>query len=144
MRIDADSVKRWSAPYRNWHYYPEHVIPAQPNIHGFENVRSTDVPTAFQLPDAKTWHMTFVGFDGDGYQSFVADSDDLVNWSNMRLAMGYGPEGAFDHGGVVLGAFLYDDYNVKAQRILKRHEGKYWSLYGAYPRQGRIRVATRL
>jgi predicted GH43/DUF377 family glycosyl hydrolase len=136
MAIDADSVKQWSAPYRNWHYYPEHVIPAKPDIKGFENVLATDVPTVFQLPDSKKWRMTFIGFDGNGYQSFAAESDDLVNWSNMRLAMGYGPEGSFDHGGVVLGAFLYDDYDIKARRILKKHEGKYWSLYGAYPRQG--------
>ena len=136
MIIDADSVKQWSAPYRNWHYYPEHVIPAKPNINGFENIHLTDVPTVFQLPNDKKWRMTFIGFDGEGYQSFAAESDDLVNWSNMRLAMGYGPEGSFDHGGVVLGAFLYDDYDVKAQRILKKHQAKYWSLYGAYPRQG--------
>jgi predicted GH43/DUF377 family glycosyl hydrolase len=136
MTIDADRVKQWSAPYRNWHYYPGHVIPAKPDIKGFEDVHSTDVPTVFQLPNGKKWLMTFIGFDGDGYQSFVAESDDLANWSNMRLAMGYGPEGAFDHGGVVLGAFLYEDYGIKARRILKKHKGKYWSLYGAYPRQG--------
>ena len=81
-------------------------------------------------------HMTFIGFDGKGYQSFVAESDDLVHWTNMRLAMGYGPEGGFDHGGVVLGAFLYEDYDIKAPRTLKKKDGKYWSLYGAYPRQG--------
>jgi predicted GH43/DUF377 family glycosyl hydrolase len=136
MIINPASVEQWSAPYRNWHYHPEHVIPARPNIKGFEKVQMTDVPTVFQLPNDRKWHMTFIGFDGNGYQSFVADSEDLLNWSDMRLAMGYGPEGSFDHGGVVLGAFLYDDYDVKAQRILKRHKGKYWSLYGAYPRQG--------
>jgi predicted GH43/DUF377 family glycosyl hydrolase len=50
--------------------------------------------------------------------------------------MGYGPEGAFDHGGVVLGAYLYESYDIKAPRTLKRQDGKFWSLYGAYPRQG--------
>jgi hypothetical protein len=136
MTIDAERVKQWSAPYRNWHYYPEHVIPAKPNIQGFENVRSTDVPSVFQVRNGEKWRMTFIGFDGDGYQSFAAESDDLVNWSNLRLAMGYGPEGAFDHGGVVLGGFLYEDYDIKAQRVLKKHKARYWSLYGAYPRQG--------
>ena len=136
MTINPAIVKLWSAPYRNWHYHPDHVIPAKPSIKGFEKVEMTDVPTVFQLPNDKKWHMTFIGFDGSGYQSFVADSEDLLHWSDMRLAMGYGPEGSFDHGGVVLGGFLYDDYDVKAQRILQRHKDKYWSLYGAYPRQG--------
>jgi predicted GH43/DUF377 family glycosyl hydrolase len=136
MVIDTNMVEEWSAPYRGWHYYPDHVIPARPNIKGFEKIRSTDVPTVFQLPGDKKWYMTFIGFDGNGYQSFVAESDDLILWTNMRLAMGYGPEGSFDYGGVVLGAFLYKDYDIKAPRTLKKHKGKYFSLYGAYPRQG--------
>jgi hypothetical protein len=50
--------------------------------------------------------------------------------------MGFGPKGEFDHGGCVLGAYLYESYDVKAPRLLKKRDGKYWSLYGAYPRQG--------
>ncbi len=134
--IDADTLKKWSAPYRGWHYHPHHVIPAKPGIKGFEKVQKTDVPTVFQVPGDRKWYMTFIGFDGNGYQSFVAESDDLVRWTNLRLAMGYGPKGSFDYGGVVLGAFLYEDYAVKAPRILKKLKGKYFSLYGAYPRQG--------
>ncbi len=134
--IDLGTVRQWSAPFRGWHYHPDHVIPEKPNIKGFEDVHMTDVPTVFQVPGDNTWYMTFIGFDGKGYQSFVAESDDLVHWTHMRLAMGYGPEGSFDYGGVVLGAFLYEDYDIKAPRILKRRKGKYFSLYGAYPRQG--------
>jgi len=134
--IATETVKKWSAPYRGWHYYPDHVIPAKPNIKGFEEVNKTDVPTVFQRPGDRKWYMTFIGFDGKGYQSFVAESEDLIHWTNMRLAMGYGPEGGFDHGGVVLGAFLYEDYDIKAPRMLKQKHGKFFSLYGAYPRQG--------
>lgn len=134
--IDSGTVKLWSEPYRGWHYYPDHVITAKPEIKGFEDVHMTDVPTVFQLPGDKKWYMTFIGFNGKGYQSFVAESDDLVRWDNMRLAMGFGKEGEFDFGGCVLGAFLYEDYSIKAPRTLKRKNGKYWSLYGAYPKQG--------
>ena len=134
--IDAERVKKWSAPYRGWHYYPDHVIPPRPNIKGFEDVKMTDVPTVFQRPGDKRWYMTFIGFDGKGYQSFLAKSDDLVHWTDMRLAMGYGPKGGFDHGGVVIGAYLYEDYDIKAPRTLKKKDGRYFSLYGAYPRQG--------
>ena len=136
MTLDVNTVKKWSVPYRNWHYCPDHVIGDKPNIKGFENVVMTDVPTVFQLPGDRKWYMTFIGFDGKGYQSFVAESNDLLNWNNMRLAMGYGPKDSFDHGGVVLGAYLYEDYDIKAPRVLKKKDGKYVSLYGAYPRQG--------
>jgi len=135
-KIDPQTITQWSAPYRGWHYHPDHVIPAKPKIAGYEKVNMTDVPTVFQRPGDKKWYMTFIGFDGQGYQSFIAESNDLVHWTAMRLAMGYGPKGGFDHGGVVLGAYLYEDYAIKAPRTLKNKGGKYWSLYGAYPRQG--------
>jgi predicted GH43/DUF377 family glycosyl hydrolase len=134
--IAMETVKKWSEPYRNWYHYPDHVIPARPNIAGFEDINKTDVPTVFQLEGENRWYMSFIGFDGKGYQSFIAQSEDLLHWENMQLAMGYGPEGEFDFGGVVLGAYLYEDYNIRAPRTLKKKEGKYFSLYGAYPRQG--------
>ncbi len=134
--METEKVTLWSAPYRGWHYQPDHVIPAKPAITGFEAVHMTDVPTVYQLPNDDTWYMSFIGFDGRGYQSFVAESDDLLHWGNMRLAMGYGKEGEFDFGGCVIGAFLYEGYGIKARRTLKRKDGRYWSLYGAYPRQG--------
>lgn len=134
--IDQKTAGAWSAPWRNWHYHPELVIPAAPGIPGYEKVEKTDVPTVFQLPGDPRWYMSFIGFDGQGYQSFIAESTDLVQWSKPRLAMGFGEEGAFDHGGVVLGGYLLESYEVRGARHLKKHEGRYWSLYGAYPRQG--------
>lgn len=50
--------------------------------------------------------------------------------------MGYGPKGSWYYGGVVLGGYLYEDYEIKARRTLKKVDGRYLSLYGAYPRQG--------
>jgi beta-xylosidase len=97
----------------------------------------TDAPAVYQLPgDDKKWYMSFVGFNGKGYQSFVAESSDLVHWRQLGLAMGFGPQGGFDHGGCVIGAYLYESYNLKAPRVLKKRDGKFWTLYGSYPRQG--------
>ena len=134
--IDSQTLQEWSAPFRGWHYHPDHVIPAKPDIKGFEDVISIDVPTVFKVPGDEKWYMTFIGFDGRGYQSFVAESDDLLHWDNMRLAMGFGKKGEFDYGGCVLGAYLYEDYGIKAPRLLKKKDGRYWSLYGAYAKQG--------
>jgi hypothetical protein len=134
--IAPATVARWSQPFRNWYYWPEHVIPASPTVPGGAQLLGTDCPTVFQIPGETRWQLSFIGFDGAGYQSFVADSDDLVHWRNHRLAMGYGAAGDWDHGGRVIGAFLYQTYDLKSPRALKRYRGKYWTLYGAYPRQG--------
>lgn len=135
--IGRETLDQWSAPYRGWHYYAEHVIAATPKIPGYEAFKNTDVPCVYQLPGKPDiWFMSFIAFDGTGYNSFVAESQDLVTWTNVRLAMGFGPENAFDHGGRVVGAYLYESYDIKAPRVLKQRDGKYWTLYGAYPRQG--------
>ena len=134
--LDSATLDRWAAPYRGWHYWPDHVIPARPVIGTVTNLLGTDVPTVYQVPGSDKFFMSFVGFDGSGYQSFVAESDDLLHWGNYRLAMGFGPTNEFDHGGCVIGAFLYESYDIKAPRWLKRRDGHFWTLYGAYPRQG--------
>jgi len=135
--IDAMTLEEWSAPYRGWHYWPEHVIPSQPKIAGYGQFHNTDVPCVYQLPgQGDRWLMSFIAFDGQGYNSFVAESTNLVQWTNPRLAMGFGPTNEFDHGGCVIGAFLYDSYDVKSPRVLAKRDGTFWSLYGCYPRQG--------
>jgi beta-xylosidase len=135
--IDRATLDKWSAPYRGWQYWPEHVIPAEPNIPGYEKFHNTDCPCVFQLPERPgKWFMSFIGFNGQGYHSFIAESTNLVQWDHPRLAMGFGPTNEFDAGGCVIGAFLYESYEIKAPRMLKRREGKFWTLYGCYPRQG--------
>ncbi|HOM18460.1 MAG TPA: hypothetical protein PLQ00_14110 [Thermoguttaceae bacterium] len=135
--IDPQTLDRWAAPYRGWHYYPDHVIPADPKIPGHEGFRNPDVPCVYQLPgQPEKWYMSFIAFDGRGYNSFTAESTDLIHWTKPRLAMGFGKPGEFDHGGCVIGAYLYESYDIKAPRVLKRRDGKFWTLYGCYPRQG--------
>ena len=135
--IDRETMDAWSAPYRDWHYQAEHVIPAQPKIPGYEQFHNADCPCIYQLPgQPDTWFISFIAFDGHGYNSFVAQSTDLVHWAEPQLAMGFGPPGQFDHGGCVIGAFLYESYDLKSPRLLKQRDDKYWTLYGCYPRQG--------
>lgn len=135
--IDRPTLDQWSAPYRGWHYWPGHVIPAKPNIPGHEKFQNTDVPCVYQLPGRPDeWFMSFIAFNGQGYNSFVARSTNLLDWSQPRLAMGFGPAGQFDAGGCVIGAFLYESSDIKAPRLLKQRDGKFWTLYGCYPRQG--------
>ena len=83
--IERGTLDQWAAPYRGWHYWPDHVIPAAPNIPGHETFQNTDVPCVYQLPgQADKWYMSFIAFNGQGYNSFVAESADLVHWTNSR------------------------------------------------------------
>jgi len=135
--IDIGTLDRWSAPYRRWNYRMEPVIPADFKIPGHPDFYNYDVPTVYQLPgEPDKWFMSFIGFNGKGYNSFVAESADLIHWTRPRLAMGFGRKGDFDFGGCVVGAYLYESYDIKAPRILKKRAGKFWTLYGCYANQG--------
>jgi predicted GH43/DUF377 family glycosyl hydrolase len=137
VSIGQAILDQWSEPYRHWHYWPDHVIPAEPLIPGYEAFRNTDVPCVYQLPGRRdVWYMSFIAFDGRGYNSFVAESTDLVRWSRPRLAMGFGQPGEFDFGGGAIGAYLYESYDVRAPRVLKKRGGRFWTLYGCYAKQG--------
>ncbi|MFM1941997.1 MAG: hypothetical protein RI897_979 [Verrucomicrobiota bacterium] len=135
--IPRPTLDAWSAPYRGWHYWPDHVIPSEPAIPGYSAFHNTDVPCIYQIPgQPDRYYLSYIAFDGQGYNSFVAESTNLTHWTNHRLAMGFGPPDTFDHGGRVIGAFLYQSYDIKGLRTLKRHDDQFWTLYGAYPRQG--------
>lgn len=135
--IDQATLDEWSSPFRGWHYYPEPVIPSELVIPGFEQFHSFDVPTVYQIPGLEEkWFMSFIGFNGQGYNSFVVESKNLVEWTNPHLSMGFGQEGEFDYGGCVIGAYLYQSYNIKDPRVLKKKDGRFWTLYGAYARLG--------
>ncbi|HEX2947999.1 MAG TPA: hypothetical protein VHV83_00255 [Armatimonadota bacterium] len=134
--IDDETMRLWSTPYRNWFYHPEYVIPPSIRISGYTAFSGYDVPTVFQIPGDDSWYMTFIGFDGTGYNTFLAVSNDLLHWEPRTMVFGFGPHGEFDHGGRVLGAYLYTSYDIKAPRVLKSYQGCYWSLYGCYPLQG--------
>ena len=73
----------------------------------YEKFYNFDVLTVYQVPGQKgKWFMSFIGFNGQGYNSFVAESSDLLKWTNPQLAMGFGKEGQFEFGGCVVGACL--------------------------------------
>ncbi|MFZ4395211.1 MAG: hypothetical protein ACOYOU_06230 [Kiritimatiellia bacterium] len=135
--IDQTTLDAWTAPYRGWHYYSKAIIPANLEIPGHEKFHSFDVPAVYQLPDQPgRWFLSFIGFNGQGYNSFVTESANLIDWTRPRLAMGFGKPDDFDFGGCVIGAYLYESYDIKAPRLLKKRAGRFWTLYGCYAKQG--------
>jgi len=132
MQIDKARIDKWSAPYRNWHYYPDFVVST--SLEKDLNFTMVDGPNVFRHNDE--WHMFYFGYDEKGYQSCLAASKDLIHWEPKGLVMSYGKEGAFDYGGVVFVGPLYDSFVVNQAPRLKKWQGKYWVMYGCYPKQG--------
>jgi hypothetical protein len=150
--IPADD---WALSYRNWSYYADWVIPpscvdpvtcgAPPYVnrsHGFTDIFqlwSTSDPFASPPPSPR-FRAAYTFFDGVGYQTAVATSDDGVIFTQPLAPSGilYSPratwpsrEGDFDFGGAAFVGPLLTDYNVTAPRVLARANGFFWYAYFA-------------
>lgn len=92
-----------------------------------------DCPFPFFHND-KYW-MTYIGWDGTGYQTGLASSDDLLNWKKERLLLGRGPKGSATEYNIALTNILRDN-ELFGPGTLKRVHGRFVGTYHAYPQPG--------
>ena len=102
-------------------------------LDGAFDSRAVDVPFVF-FHNGR-WHMTYVGFDGTGYQTALAVSDDLVHWEPQGVVLPRGSARGWDSVGMACTWILRDD-DLYGPQTLKKIDGKYWMFYHAYPRPG--------
>ena len=70
------------APYRTPYKYPSLILKATGNKGDFDG-RSVDDPIVFRANGR--FYMLYIGFDGTGYQTGLASSDDLLHWRREAL-----------------------------------------------------------
>lgn len=128
---DAAAPNR-AAPYRTPYKYPELVVKASDDKTAFDS-KSVDDPIVFRANG--TFYMLYIGFDGTGYQTGLATSDDLLHWKRVALV---GPRDTNS---------LYTKYNLAISSILRdknlrgtgeaiKVDGKYLAAWHAYPAAG--------
>jgi len=76
------------------------------------------------------WHnnkfyMTYVGFDGNGYRSGLASSNNLINWKREKLILDWGENGKFDCFGAGPISILLENIDLGKLPIPKKWFGKY-------------------
>lgn len=130
--MTIDKIDAWSEPFRGWHYYHDFVL--QPNPPDGMGTVSIDCPLVWRYKNE--WRMFYTSFNGQGYQTGLATSDDLIQWTPKEVIMSFGKPGVYDHGGLSFGGLLFESYDVSAPRILKKFQRRHWVLYGCYPKQG--------
>ncbi|MFC0212974.1 hypothetical protein ACFFK0_11000 [Paenibacillus chartarius] len=81
------------------------------------------------------FYMMYVGFDGIGYQTALAVSDDLLSWEHLDLILTRDDNGAWDSVNIA-GTWILKENRIDAPPVLKRWNGKYWLVYHAYPETG--------
>lgn len=97
----------------------------------------TDIAQVWRLPGETTWSMTYTFFDGEGYQTALAHSENLLQWDQSpgtvfspredRAPLDWVAEpGDFDYGGAAFMGPLMTNYSICAPKELLKFKGKYW------------------
>jgi predicted GH43/DUF377 family glycosyl hydrolase len=91
-----------------------------------DDSKQIDCPTVFRK--GKDWFMTYVVFDGRGYETWLAKSPDLLEWKTLGKVMSFSDTTQWDNnqkGGLV----ALQDYEWSGSYQLKKYEGKYGMSY---------------
>ncbi len=94
---------------------------------------SVDCPFVFRR--GGLFYMTFVAFDGTGYQTGLASSRDLVHWEKLGSILRRDPASPVTRYNIALNWILRENDLYSAGQ-LTRVAGRYLGVYHAYPNAG--------
>lgn len=93
---------------------------------GTDAGRVTDCPTIFRKGDK--WYMYYFVFDGKGYETWMAVSDDLLHWTTTGKVLSF--SGKEDWDAVQKGGYIaLPDTEWGGEYELNSYSGKYWMSY---------------
>jgi hypothetical protein len=119
-------------PFRTPYKYGKRVL-EKSGVAGSFDERSVDCPFVFSANGR--FYMTYVGYDGIGYQTGLAQSDDLVRWQRGGLIMARDPADPITRYNIALMCILRDDA-LDSDAALIKVDGRYLGLWHAYPNPG--------
>jgi predicted GH43/DUF377 family glycosyl hydrolase len=119
-------------PYRTPYKYGKLVLERSGAAGNFDE-RSVDCPFVFFANGR--YHMTYIGYDGTGYQTGLAQSDDLVNWNDRELILARDPASSITRYNIAMMCILRNDA-LHASGTLRKVNGRYLGAWHAYPNPG--------
>lgn len=123
-------VDEWKTPYKK-----NAPALAGSGVEGRYDAQGVDCPFVFR--HRGRFYMMHVGFDGVGYQTGLAVSDDLLSWERLAVIL---PREAgsdrWDRVGAAGSWMLLESNDVNEMPTLRKRDGKYWMIYHAYPEEG--------
>lgn len=91
-----------------------------------DETHMTDCPTVFRMNDR--WYMTYVIFDGKGYETWLSESDDLLHWNEVGCILPF-RTGTWDQQQRAgFPALLNWNWNNNSH-TLEVQDGRYWMSY---------------
>jgi hypothetical protein len=120
------------APYRTPYKYSELILKATGRKQDFDGL-SVDDPIVFRANGR--FYMLYIGFDGTGYQTGLASSDDLLHWRRSALVGPRDPESRFTKYNLAISSILRDK-NLHGTGEAIKVNGQYLAAWNAYPSVG--------
>ena len=124
----ASSRSAYSTPFK----YGKLVLSASPDKTAFDS-RSVDCPFVFQ--NDGLFYMTYIGWDGTGYQTGLASSSDLVKWRKLASILRRDPNSAVTRYNVAMNWILRENA-LRSPGRLRKIRNRFLGAYHAYPKPG--------
>lgn len=130
--LAPSSVTEIPSDLRTPHKLNRLVLAASRSPGAFDE-KAVDCPFVFH--HAGRFHMTFVAFDGTGYQTGLASSSNLLDWRNEGLILGRDPLNELFRYNIALN-WIVRENNIFSRGALRRFHGRFLGVYHAYPNPG--------
>lgn len=90
-----------------------------------DTTKLIDSPTIFQ--ENNTWYMTYIVFDGQGYETWLAKSKDLLRWESDGKILSF-TEDSWD-ANQKAGYVSLVNYDWGGNYGVEKHQDRYWMTY---------------
>jgi predicted GH43/DUF377 family glycosyl hydrolase len=92
-----------------------------------DNSKKTDCPSVFRK--GNMWYMTYIMFDGRGYETYLAKSKDLLQWTKMGKIMSFNSDTTKWDCHHKAGYIALQEYTWGGSYEWQKYDGKYWMSY---------------
>lgn len=114
-------------------YKLERLVIGPSHTPGAFDEKSVDVPFVFRHQNR--FYMSYVGFDGIGYQTGLASSTNLIHWRRVGLILPRNPSFSVIRYNAAL-TWILRENDVFGPGALKRVHGRFLGVYSAEPGSG--------
>ena len=91
-----------------------------------DDTKKMDCPSVFRK--GNKWYMTYVIFNGRGYETWLSDSDDLLHWNTKGRLLSFSDTTQWDTHHKA-GYPSLQDYTWGGSYAWQSYKGKYWMSY---------------
>jgi predicted GH43/DUF377 family glycosyl hydrolase len=127
-RLLGEGAREFETPYK----YGQLVLKASGEAGTFDQ-KAVDCPFVFHHHGR--FYMTYVAFDGGGYQTGLAKSDDLIHWRKFGCILKRDPKSAITRYNVAMN-WIVRENAMHSVGELKQVRGRFLGAYHAYPNPG--------